>query len=150
MQALAPWADLVNMYVRVEPSFLKDSIWVVHPEVLAQLLNMEDTGGSPIWRGNGAAAATAAPNTLMGRPLFVSTKSSGLGEAGDCVILDPSMIAYGEVGGIRIESSVAPGWYQDKVSFRAIMRADSQALLGSTITPRYGTNELSAYVMLDT
>jgi HK97 family phage major capsid protein len=143
------YADVISLYSKIHPAFIGNSIWIANPECAPQLLGMVDGAGSYIWvPSHVTSAANAAPTTLLGRPLFWSDKVPGLGEDGDLSIADLSMYAYGERKGIIVESSNSPGWYRDRISFRAIIRADGTPLLSGPITPRNGSGELSAFAKL--
>ena len=58
--------------------------------------------------------------------------------------------ALGMRSEIILERSNAPGWTEDLMSFRVIVRFDGYPLLNTPITPANGGNTLSWAVVLDT
>jgi hypothetical protein len=95
-----------------------------------------------------AGADAPAPQTVLGRGLFVSDFCSRLGTRGDLVAVDPSAIAFGLREDLLLESSNSVEWYKHLISFRGIMRAGALPLLNKTITPRNGGNSLSFAAVL--
>jgi HK97 family phage major capsid protein len=146
---LIDYEDVIGLYASIHPAFLGNSIFLANPECASQLLTMQDPTNAYIWiPGPATGAATAVPTTLLGRPLIWTDKLPGLAEEGCLAIADLSMYAYAEKRGIIVESSNAPGWQRDRISWRAIIRADGTSLLADPITPRNGSNQLSAFAKL--
>ena len=144
------YADVIAMYARIYPNFVKNACWIANPATLPQLLTMSDPGSHYIWMPSGAdGVAGAVAGTLLGRPLYISEKASNLGTKGDLILADLSAYALGIRQDVVFESSNAPGWLQDTMSFRVIMRLAGQPLLAKAITPKSGGNSLSWAAVLE-
>jgi HK97 family phage major capsid protein len=143
------YADLAAMAARLLPG--ANPVWLVNPEAYAQLLQLTNSGGTDyIWIPNHAAgAASAIPGNLLGYPLILTDFVPGLGSEGDVTLVDFSFYALGLREDIRIESTIADAWTEDLISFRCIMRADGQLLLGNAVQPMNGSNTLSPVVVLE-
>jgi hypothetical protein len=50
---------------------------------------------------------------------------------------------------VRVDRSEHVHWSTDKAAYRAIVRLDGAPLLNSAITPKRGSDTLSAFVTLD-
>lgn len=145
------WADIVNMYSRMYPPCLKKAVWVIAPSVTPKLINMVDAGNHLIYVGNPSYNGTIAagvPNTLLGLPVFVSEKMPSLGTEGDILLADFSNYAYGTSPTIIMEKSNAPFWDEGLLSYRAIIRLDSEGLWSKAISPLNGDSDLSWCVTL--
>jgi len=144
------YADVVALYARIYPAFVKNAVWIANPATLPQLLTMSDPGSHYIWMPSGAdGVAGAVAGTLLGRPLYISEKASNLGTKGDLILADLSAYALGLRQDVVFESSNAPGWLQDTMSFRVILRLAGQPLLANAITPKSGGNSLSWAAVLE-
>lgn len=142
------YTDLASMAARMMPG--ARPMWLINPDCLRQLLLMVDGASQYIWVPNsGQGAAMAVPQQLLGYPLMVSDYCSALGSKGDVVLADFSYYALATRENVRFETSVAPGWTQDLVSFRCLLRGNGQPLLSQPVTPMYGSKQLSPFVVLE-
>ena len=67
------------MLGKLLPSSQQKAIWVTHPYVLPQLVQMADASGRVIWVPNSSGAVTRVPGTLLGLPVLTSEKVPALG-----------------------------------------------------------------------
>jgi len=137
------------MYARLHPSCVENSVWVVSPSTIPQLLSMHidvGTGGShfPLMKEN------SGEFFIFGRPVVVSEKSQAVGTAGDIILADFSQYGVGLRLGMRFETSIHALWSTDAIATRAVLRADGCGLWKSAITPKRGTDTLSWIVSLET
>ena len=142
------YSNLCDMFSRLAPQCIENSIWLASPTAIPELLQLSHavgTGGSivPVLTGS------TGNFSLLTRPIVFSEKASALGDAGDIILFDPSQYVVGLRQEISLETSLAPGWSQDLVSFRAIIRMDGQAVWDSEITPRYGDSQSWAVTLED-
>jgi HK97 family phage major capsid protein len=144
------YADLVRMVARIHPIWASKAIWVCSPEVLEELMNLVDGNNNLIWNVNGVAGAgVALPDTLLGRPLFVTDFASALGDRGDITLVAPEAIAFGLRSDLTLETSNSVHWYEQQLDWRGILRADSCPLIHKPIQPRSGGQTLSYAVTLE-
>lgn len=83
---LANYDDCVKVLFGVQPKFRKKGIWVVADDLMAILMALKDTTGRPIFT---MSLRDGEPDTLLGRPIFPTTRKS-LGAAADLSFGDPT------------------------------------------------------------
>jgi HK97 family phage major capsid protein len=146
------FADIVNMYPRMLPASLNRAVWLISPQVIAQLLQLVLVSGStpvapPLWL-TGFNAQTGPQWQLLGQPVIVSEKIPALGSAGDVAFVDFGYYLIGDRQQMTAASSPHIKFNQDMTAFRFVERVDGQPWLRSAITPRNGGSTLSPIVLL--
>lgn len=142
------WENLVKMYARMLPTSLASCVWFANIDTFPELATMSlsvGTGGSAIWLQNGVSAA---PMTILGRPVIFTEKLPTLGDAGDIVLADLSYYLVGDRQTLQADTSPHYRFQTDVTAMRFIERLDGRAWLQSAITPNQGTNTLSPFVQL--
>jgi HK97 family phage major capsid protein len=76
--------------------------------------------------------------SLLGRPLLLTPNLPSLGNANDIIFVDLTQYAIGIRRDLRLEKSNIPGWTQDLMSYRVLVRFDGQGTWSAAITPRNG------------
>lgn len=150
------YENVVKMYARMLPSSVNRAIWLYNPAVFPQLATMAlsvGTGGSAVWisnvGGNGyGGAANTPPATILGRPAFPSEHCQALGTAGDIMLVDPAYYVIGDTQELSIASSMHVNFTSDQIVWRFIERLDGRPWLDSALTPKYGTNSVSPFIVL--
>ena len=145
--------DIVNMYSRLLPQSLDNSVWVASHDAFPQLAELTFTpagGSTPVpvmlWQMN--AVGTPVP-TLLGRPLIRSEKVGPLGSAGDIGLFDFSQYLVGDRQSMSADSSSDYLFGNDKTAFRIIERVDGRPWIQTPLTPHNGSaSTLSPYVIL--
>ena len=121
------------------PAGLNRAVWLASPTVLPAL--MTTAGTISVGTGGGIVNIFSESNgvfTLLGRPLLLSSNMPVLGDEHDLVFCDLSQYAMGLRRQIKLEKSNIPGWTQDLVSYRVLVRFDGQGQWSDSITPRNG------------
>jgi HK97 family phage major capsid protein len=130
--------NISKMYARMYPAGRSKAVWIANetclPQLLTELVVTVGTGGS--WvnifsESNGAFS-------LLGRPVIFTPNLPVLGDANDIIFVDLSQYAVGIRREMRLEKSTIPGWTQDLVSYRVLVRFDGQGTWSTAITPRNG------------
>ena len=139
------WKNVTGMYSRMLPQLIPQSVWLVHPATLPQLLEMSATAGNvPVWLPPTAAtysAGMAGPaGTLLGRPVYLSENNPALGSKGDIIFFAPK--TYGVVtkaGGVQTDLSIH--FFFDAVvsALRAVVRVGGKSMYTSTVSPKNGS-----------
>lgn len=143
------YSDMVAMYSRLYPSLIPGAVWIINHAVLPEMCQMIDGGSHLIWMpGTIGSVSSAVPSTFFGLPVIGTEKTPSLGSRGDVMLVNFSEYAIGMRQELIIESSNAPGWSRDVLSFRAVLRCDGQATWAAPVTPVSG-NILSWAVALD-
>ena len=144
------YENLVKMYSRALPQSLGRGVWYAHPDTfpqLAQLALNVGTGGSAVWISN---IAGGPPATIFGRPVIFTEKAETLGTAGDITFADFSFYLIGDRQAMQMAASPHVNFTTDEMVWRFVQRVDGRPWLMSALTPRNGTNTLSAFVNLAT
>lgn len=150
------YENIVKMYSRMLPSSVNRGIWLYNPAVFPQLATMAlnvGTGGSAVWISNVTnngfgGAANTPPATILGRPAFPSEHCQALGTAGDLMFIDPAYYVIGDTQELSIASSMHVSFTSDQIVWRFIERLDGRPWLDSDLTPKYGSNTISPFVVL--
>jgi len=141
------YTNLAKMSARLHPASWSNSVWVIHPSTIPQLMELSVTVGSggshvPVLRD------TQGAFSLLGRPVVVTEKLETLGDKGDILFADFSQYAIRMRRELRLDSSAGPRFQQDEVSWRMISRVDGQPLWNEALTPQSGSDTLSPFVTL--
>ena len=142
------WENLVKMYARMLPTSLANAVWVANIDTFPELATMSlsvGTGGSAIWLQNGVSAA---PMTILGRPVIFSEKMPTLGDAGDIALVDFSYYLVGDRQTLQADTSPHYRFQTDVTAMRFVERLDGRPWLQSAITPNTGSNTLSPFVQI--
>jgi HK97 family phage major capsid protein len=151
------FADVANMVSHLLMSSWKNAIWVMHPSVLPQLMQLADsTNGRLVWmsqfgtRGEGGAAQKL-PVTLLGMPVYFTEKVPVLGTKGDVMLIDCSKYIVGDRLQLQIETSPHVKFLNNQMVWRIIARWDGQPWMDKPVTlaDGSGTYLVSPYVVLN-
>jgi HK97 family phage major capsid protein len=137
--------NLVNMFSRMHPACVGNSVWVASPTVIPQLLTLAlpvGIGGGPIQVLNSSGTFT-----ILTRPCIFSEKLPAIGDGGDILLADFSQYAIGIRKEISLDKSMHLGFAEDCSTFRGIVRVDGMPLWASVYTPVAGAT-LSPFVTL--
>lgn len=141
-------ADISAMMSRLVLSSWKNAVWVCHPSVLGQLIQMTTAadnatpGQNLVWlnpfgNGNGnneGPASLASPFSILGRPVYFSEKVPQLGTTGDVQLVDFSKMLVGDRLAVQIETSNQYLFAYNQIIWRIIQRWDAQPWLNAAIT----------------
>ena len=143
--------NITRMYARMLPNLIGDSIWMIHPSCVPQLLSLSVTGSA-------ATGATMPPLfsqlangsfSMLGRPVVVSDLCRPIGDQGDVIFAAWSAYAVGMRMFGSIEQSNAPGWTEYAQDYRLTVRVDGQPLYSKAVIPPFSAATLSPFVVLD-
>lgn len=143
------YVDAASMLSKLLPSSHHKAIWVVHPYVLAQLVQLADSSGRLVWVPNSGGAQNRVPGTLFGLPVLTSEKVPALGTKGDVMLIDPSLYVIGDRMQIDIAGSEHVNFLKNQMTWRVVERVDGQPWLDNAITLQDGTSTVSAFVVLN-
>lgn len=131
------YENIIKMYARMYPQGQQRAVWIANSTTIPQLMQLSiavGVGGSviPVMKESNGQFS------LLGRPVLFTPNLPILGDANDIIFADLSQYAVGIRREIRLEKSTIPGWTNDLVSYRALVRFDGQGIWSSAITPRKG------------
>lgn len=157
---LFKWVDAYTMIGRLyglESWRNKATVWVMHPSVLPQLLNMSDSAGRIIFQpiNQGAQempAASSGPYSagyLFGIPCVFTEKLPALGTRGDVMLLDCSKYLLGDREELVIDVSTHVLFLKNQTAWRMVWRGDGQPWLNGPITLADGVFTVSPFIILN-
>jgi HK97 family phage major capsid protein len=144
---LISYEDLTAMFARMVPASVTKAVWVAHPSTIPQLTALSvaiGAGGAliPVMTSNDGSF------NILTRPVIFSELAKPLGTPGDIGLFDFGEYVVGMRREVSIDTSNAPGWTRDALSFRVIVRVDGQPAAAGPITPDNGAPTMSAFVTL--
>jgi len=146
--------NVEHMYSRLYPSGhnSESTIWAVNQECWPEIFNFHHavgTAGVGVFVPGGSIAGQPY-NTLLGKPIFTLEQCSGLGTAGDILLLDLSQYLIAEKGGLAVDESIHVRFLFGEKVLRFRYRVDAQSLWAAPVTPYKGSSDLSPFVSLAT
>jgi HK97 family phage major capsid protein len=132
------WENLTKMYARMYPAGRQRAIWLANDNTIPQLLSLSiaiGTGGSFI----PVMTESNGQFNILGRPVLFNSHMPTLGDADDIMFCDLSQYCIGIRRELRLEKSNIPGWTNDLMSYRALLRFDGQGTWNAAITPKNGS-----------
>jgi HK97 family phage major capsid protein len=141
------YENLVNMLARLHPSCWRNSVWVIHPTVIPQLLTlgiMVGMGGAfyPVLKED------SGQFSILGRPVIFSEKMEPIGDQGDVLLADFSQYVVGLRRDLSFAVSPFTYFTSDQWAARLICRLDGQSLWNTALTMPDGVNTLSPFIVL--
>jgi HK97 family phage major capsid protein len=143
------YADVIGMYRRMYPGMLNVAAWYCSPDVIGELLTLQDPASAYIWMPSMEGVGASRPGYLLGLPVYVTDKCPTLGTRGDMILANLGAYAIAVAQDVVLERTESARWYQDIYSFRSIMRADGMPLMDKAITPKNGGASLSWCTILN-
>jgi HK97 family phage major capsid protein len=144
------FTDVIRVATRLLPSSWANSVWMIAPDTVPDLLSLVNAGGTtPIWLGGpyGQGAAGAPPMSLLGRPVFVTEKVPANDATNDLSLVDFSHYLIGDRQVIQADSSPHFKFSSDKTAYKILERVDGRPWVNTALTPRNNSaNTLSPYV----
>ncbi|OAT79311.1 phage major capsid protein [Desulfotomaculum copahuensis] len=120
--------EVINLYDALPPAYRGNAVWVMNPATMNVLRKLKDTQGQYLLV---SGLAGTAPNTLLGRPVVLSSNVDAIGLSKDVIIFGDLARAYYIVDrqGLEVQRSVDRYFEQDLTAFRAIKRTDAKVVL---------------------
>ena len=124
--------DLLNLYDALPPQYRANAVWVMHPATMSHLRKLKDSTGRLLLT---ESLAAAAPTTLLGRPVFLSSYMPTIALNAKTVIFGDISRAYLIVDrqGVEVQRSSDRYFEQDQTAFRAIRRVDGKVVLPDAV-----------------
>ena len=123
----------------------KSTVWIVHPTVIPQLLQMVSAAAGVGWVDN---LRDKLPIQLLGLPVAISEKMSALGTAKDVALIDFRHYLIGDRQQVEIAYSEHFKFTNNQGTWRFVSRCDGQPWLRSAVTLSNATSTVSPYVYL--
>lgn len=124
------WGDVGNLYSRFK-GLMGDPIWIMHPGVWPDILNMTVSTGVGAFQANPQAFGG---NSILGWPIVPSEHSPQDDNTGDVILADLKSYLLFLGGGMEVAYSEHAYFTTDRVGWRFIQRMDGMPWLRSTIT----------------
>ncbi len=150
--------NIVNMYSRLYPRSIGNSVWLANPDCLPQLATLTlnvGTGGTNVGilqtLANGGVSSGLNMG-LLGRPLILSPTCITCGTVGDIILADFSQYVTITKAGMGMETatSIHLKFEEDETAFRFVIRFDGQPWWAQAITPKRSALTQSPFITLAT
>jgi HK97 family phage major capsid protein len=138
--ATVVYENVVKMFARMYPAGRQRAIWLANDTTIPQLLTLNIAIGTA---GSHVPVFTESNGTfrLLGRPVVFTSHQPTVGTADDLLFVDLSQYAVGLRRVLQLERSNIPGWTQDLMSYRALLRFDGMGTWNEAITPENGDTQ---------
>jgi HK97 family phage major capsid protein len=145
--------NVVKMMSRMYAPCWPRSVWLMNQDVMPQLHLMSFRDGTstpvPVYLPPSSLLAGAPFGTLLGRPILPLQGMETLGDLGDIALVDLTKYrTITKTGGARVDTSIHLKFDTDETVFRFIFRLAGAPWWSKAISPRDGSNTLSAFVTL--
>lgn len=152
--------NVQKMFMRMYAQYRRNAVWLYNQDMEQQLQQMVVVGktdkgtsvavGGLIYIPPGTGLSGDQYGSLMGRPMIPSQHCASLGSQGDIMLVDFSQYwCIRKASGIETASSIHLWFDQSITAFRFVYRLDGGPMNNSTISPRAGSNTMSAFIALD-
>lgn len=140
-------ADLAEMAERLLPGSWATAVWLMHPSVIGGLACDATTAA------NEGGILDLSIMTCLGRPIILTEKCAQAGTSGDVILADFKQYIVAHRNMEISASREVPGSYgflTDETFWRVVLRVDGHPVMDAAVTPKLGTDKLSAFVALTT
>lgn len=139
--------DFLNMKARMRKKNWANAVWVVHPDLEADMPLMKDEDGNLMFIPAGGLNG-ATTDTLLGRPVVYDEFVASKGSKGDILLADFSEYLLIKKGEERKDWSMHVAFLTDEQVFRIVMRVNGKPMRNNTYSVRNSTNKRGAFVTL--
>jgi len=142
--------NLLKMKNALLPSSRQNSVWVMHPDVAAELPTMflEGTNSDHFIYMPENGISVRGYDMLFGRSIIENDFCSALGAKGDVILFDPKEYMWIYKGGIQTATSIHVKFDTAEQAFRAIYRANGICKKTFTTSIKNSSVARSSYVTL--
>jgi HK97 family phage major capsid protein len=144
------YADVAGLISHLLPSSLNRAVWIAHPYVLSDLIQLRDTANRVVWVNAMGGATEKVPGYLFGRPVYISEKVPALGVKGDLSLVDPSLYVIGDRMELEVAASEHVNFLKNQMTWRVVERIDGQPWISGPITLADGSSTVSPFVTVAT
>ena len=139
--------DFLSMKARMRKKNWANAVWVMHPDIEADLPLMKDEDGNLMFIPAGGLNG-ATTDTLLGRPVVYDEFVASKGSKGDILLADFSEYLLIKKGEERKDWSMHVAFLTDEQVFRIVMRVNGKPMRNNTYSVRNSTNRRGAFVTL--
>jgi len=131
------YENVLKLFARMYPAGRSKAVWLANETCIPELMTLSHdvgTGGSIVK----VFSESDGKFRLLGRPIYFTPFMPQLGDANDLMFCDLSQYAIGIRRNLKLEKSNIPGWTEDLMSYRVLVRFDGLGTWATYITPRNG------------
>lgn len=144
-------ANIVKMWSRLLTRQRKNAVWVMHPDLEAELpgLSITSRGSAEkfLWDPEGGLAGLDYQR-ILNRPVIFDDNCAALGSKGDILLIDPQQYILLKKGTAKTGWSIHVQWLTDQSCFRIVYRVSGAPKVNSPVTLKNSNNTRSPFVTL--
>lgn len=143
--------DVFNMWERMWAPSRKTAAWFINQDVEPQLWNLTRGSGTAVellYHAPGEKGSFGDYGGMMGKPVIPVEYAATLGTPGDIVLADLGQYYLARRSDVEMATSIHVQFLTDQQAFRWKLRLDGQPAWKKPLTPKNGSNTLSAFVGL--
>jgi len=144
---LIQYEDLLNMFARMSPASIPNSIWVAHSSTIPMLATLSfaiGTGGASV----PVMTESDGKFRILTREVVFTEKAKPLGQLGDIGLFDFSQYVIGMRAEAALEKSAHVGFLRDVATFRLLIRVDGMPNISAPYQPPNSAATQSPFVAL--
>jgi len=146
------YQNLLKMSARELPQSAGKTVWLAHPQVKEQLLDLKDGNGNLIYMSGGMFPnmVERSPDMLLGRPIiYMMGGMPALGSIGDIMLVDLDYY-YSVVKSSGIKQAISTHLFFDRdiTAFKFTMRLDGRCPYTSPVTTQNGAYDMSGIIRI--
>lgn len=142
--------NIAKMYSLMLQKNKKNAVWILHPDVAAELPFMTmpiGTGGVSVYLPATGLAGNQY-DTLFGKPIIEDDNCQALGSKGDIVFADLSQYMLLKKGTIKQDVSIHVEFLTAQSCFRYIMRCNGAPMINEPYTIKNSSQKRSPFITL--
>jgi HK97 family phage major capsid protein len=120
--------SLLDLFYTVTEPYAQNGEWLMRRATIGSVRKLKDTDGQYLWQ---PSLQVGAPDLILGHPVRTDPNmpAAGTAAASTCIAFgDFSTFKIRDVGSVRFERSDDFAFANDLVTYRAILRTDSDLL----------------------
>lgn len=125
-----------------------ECVWMATHAAMVQLYQAHISGNNTDYFFHYAGNGTAAPESLLGRPIVYDENMSALGDVGDIALINWNEYLEGTKGNGTFASSIHVRFLTNETCYKFLVRNDGTPWWRSAMQPKNGGDTLSPCIVL--
>lgn len=144
-------ADVFGMWKRCFAACRGNAVWLINQDCEDQLWDLTRGSGTAVellYTGPGQRGNNSNYGVMFGKPVIPVEQAAAIGTAGDIVLVALDQYGLARRSDVQADTSIHVQFLTDQQAFRWKLRCDGQPMWKKPLTPKNGSDTLSAFVGL--